>query len=519
MVTATSSVSTIGPLAIVASLFARQMPMVGSFYAYGSLPRLLYVSGFELLQTLHPPTHWSLKVPPEASLARSTIMLPTGPGTGTSVIANATEILSIDSSKIGQFVFQSPEQSFLGDWELKLAPDSVDAANLVRAARQLRSSDIPVAFPTETVYGLGADATRSAAVRGIFKAKQRPSDNPLIVHVSSLKQLRDLLNPSKTFQDPIPSIYFPLIQKFWPGPLTILMPLPTPSPVAAEVTSTLTTVGVRMPSSLLALALIHIADRPLAAPSANASSKPSPTTATHVLHDLSGRIDMILDGGPCSVGVESTVVDGLSSPPLILRPGALSLEMLRDCEGWKDVRLGYADGAETSTPRAPGMKYKHYSPKARVILIRGQLNVATVLLFVSNGQSLGILRTKEWADTSILFKDRHIETPGHSNRVTEDTVRTDGTLSTSPVSILEAQASRLALDPSHPHDTARVWTMALGNDTTTIARLLFSALRQLDHKGVGVIFVEAIDDRDGDSAAAVMNRLRKAAEREIEITT
>ena len=444
-------------------------------------------------------------------------MLPTSLETEMPHVAMTTETLAVDSSKIGDFVFQSPEQSFLGDWELKLAPDSLDAAHLARAAQQLQSSDVPVAFPTETVYGLGADATRSAAVRGIFEAKQRPSDNPLIVHICSLKQLRDLLKTSSPSQDPIPYIYFSLIRKFWPGPLTILLPIPTPSPFAPEVTSTLTTVGVRMPSAPLALALIHVANRPLAAPSANASSKPSPTTADHVHHDLSGRIKMILDGGPCSVGVESTVVDGLTSPPLILRPGAVSLEMLRNCEGWKDVRLGYTDGAESSIPRAPGMKYKHYSPLARVILVRGQLNLASVLPFVCIGQSLGILRINEWTDTSDLFTERHMKTPGHSNGITGGTERTDESSSDGSELMLEAQASSLALEPSHPHDTVGVWTMVLGNDTTRVARHLFSALRQLDQKGVDVIFVEAIDDEQGGSAAAVMNRLRKAAEREIEI--
>ena len=313
----------------------------------------------------------------------------------TSQLANFTEILPIDTEKLGHFVYHSPDRSFQGDWELELTPRGSDAANLSRAAEKILTSNIPVAFPTETVYGLGADATRSAAVRGIFKAKQRPSDNPLIVHVSSLTQIYDLFNPLKSPGSPIPSIYAPLIQKFWPGPLTIIMQLPKPSPFAPEVTASLDTVGVRMPSSLLALALIHLSNRPIAAPSANTSSRPSPTTAAHVLQDLSGRIEIILDGGPCNVGLESTVVDGLCNPPLILRPGAVSLGMIRGCEGWGDVRLGYADGVEDPTPRAPGMKYRHYSPQARVVLVQGELDLETVQRFMSSGKSCGIVCTKK----------------------------------------------------------------------------------------------------------------------------
>ena len=437
-----------------------------------------------------------------------------------------TEILRADASNIGQFVFKGPKQSFLEDWKLELAPQSPGAANLNRAALQLKRSDIPVAFPTETVYGLGADATRSAAVRGIYKAKQRPSDNPLIVHVSSLRQLRQLLaspNDSQTLsgwsQDPIPSIYLPLISRFWPGPLTILIPLPVPSPFAPEVTSDLPTVGVRMPSSLLALALIHVAGIPLAAPSANTSSKPSPTTAAHVLHDLSGRIDTILDGGPCNVGVESTVVDGVANPPLILRPGAVSLEMLRECEGWEDVRVGYADGKETSTPRAPGMKYKHYSPKARVVLVRGQLDVPTVQQFLTSRQSFGVLRTKVWAENLLPLRSKPLKPPNHNGADIEAAEAKDMASFTHDgedsgiVSIPGSQLFQIQLGDAP--DLTNVWTTALGTHTTTIARTLFSALRELDLKGVDVIFVEAIDDGEGDSAAAVMNRLRKAAEAEI----
>lgn len=433
--------------------------------------------------------------------------------------AYQTRALPVDVARIGRFIFHNPEQSFLGDWELELASRSTDAANISQAAQQVRNGDIPVAFPTETVYGLGADATRSTAVQGIYKAKQRPADNPLIVHISSLKQLRGLFRRSNTAQDSIPQIYLPLIQKFWPGPLTILMPLTTASPFAPEVTAGLPTVGVRMPSSLLALALIHLADRPLAAPSANASSKPSPTTAAHVLHDLSGRIQTVVDGGTCNVGVESTIVDGTSMPPLILRPGAISEAMLRSCEGWQDVRSGYADGTGSSPPRAPGMKYKHYSPQAKVILVHGPLTTAILQQFGSNEQKIGILQSRNWVYISSPGELEYSEGSKHTNGADgsaglEKEDFSAGSASIDGIRLLQVDVS---LDPARGH-TVSAWTVGLGRDLETMARLLFSAMRELDLKGVDVIFVEAIKDGPGGLAAAIMNRLRKAAEREIEDT-
>ncbi|KAI4208435.1 MAG: hypothetical protein LQ349_009725, partial [Xanthoria aureola] len=320
---------------------------------------------------------------------------------------NKTQILTVDVDKIGDFIFHEPEKTFLGDWDINLAKDSQDAKNLLQAVKQLQTSSRPVAFPTETVYGLGADATRSDAVAGIYAAKQRPADNPLIVHISSLGQLRRLLAPTAGSQDgssdagtqgEIPAIYDPLISRFWPGPLTILLPLPNPSPLAPAVTGSLSSFGVRMPSSRLALALIYLAGRPLAAPSANASTKPSPTTAAHVLHDLAGRIDLIIDGGPCTVGIESTVVDGLTRPPAILRPGGVSIDMIRQCPGWEHVAIGYSNShsAQMGAPRAPGMKYKHYSPKARVILVHGQLSFGLVAKYRPARGKIGLASTMKW---------------------------------------------------------------------------------------------------------------------------
>ena len=460
-------------------------------------------------------------------------------GSGTVVQTNqrSTRVLKVDASKIGNYIFEDPQQSFLGNWKIQLSDNSPDAANMLEAASQLRDSDLPVAFPTETVYGLGADATRSSAVRGIYKAKQRPSDNPLIIHVSSLSQLRNLLNPSGPAvsspdypQDPIPQIYHPLISRFWPGPLTILLPLPIPSPLASEVSTSLPTVAVRMPSSPIALALIQLAGVPLAAPSANASSKPSPTTAAHVLHDLSGRIDLILDGGPCTVGVESTVVDGLTIPPVVLRPGGVSIDMLRNCSGWEDVRISYEDGAEIGVPRAPGMKYKHYSPNARVLLFHGQLDAARAKEYLKGG-SIGVLRTKTWKSGlwTNLQPPRNpgmSGTNGHPHFCKRDSHETGESLEARTdiedisqqsrlSSVPSAQHFQVRLDDEHEQILTDLWTIDLGPDTAGIARGLFSALRELDQKGVDTICVEGIDDNEGDAAAAVMNRLRKAAGAEV----
>ena len=455
-------------------------------------------------------------------------------------IQRDTRVLKVDAAKIGQIVFNNREQSFLEGWNIKFSESSPDAANLKEAAYQLKNSDIPVAFPTETVYGLGADVTRSSAVRGIYSAKGRPSDNPLIMHISSLSQIRKLLSPqeamisaSEPSTDPIPQIYHALISRFWPGPLTILLPLPTPSPLAPEVTNFLPTVAVRMPSSVLALALIHLAGVPLAAPSANASSKPSPTTAAHVLHDLSGRIDIILDGGPCNIGVESTVVDGLTRPPIILRPGGVSLDMLKSCPGWEDVVVGYKDAAETGVPRAPGMKYKHYSPNAKLLLFQGKMNAVATRRYLKDGRRVGVVSTKTWQEGWWLLSSQangdspnsitNDSTPNgdetnHESSTKRDSRQDDDieTVQTPmPTPTPSAQHSQLYLNPKKRQDMIDIWTISLGRNTADIARGLFSALRELDQKRVDVIFVEGIDDSEGDAAAAVMNRLRKAAEAEI----
>ena len=451
-----------------------------------------------------------------------------------------TRVLPVDPTKIGEFLFTGSRETFLEDWDFRLS-DTTDAAHILAAATMLRSSNVPIAFPTETVYGLGADATRTSAVLGIYAAKQRPADNPLIVHISSLSQLRRLLHRSEVYPpvadepptDPIPSIYRSVISRFWPGPLTILLRLPTPSPFARQVSASLPTFGARMPSSPLALALIHLAGVPLAAPSANASTKPSPTTAAHVLEDLSGRIDLILDGGPCTIGIESTVVDGLTVPPVILRPGGVSIEMLRECPGWEGAKVGYTDHAEGGVPRAPGMKYRHYSPRARVALIDGLLNVELLQTYARKLRSIGILRTKTW--TEDLLEKKRVDGKAGDPITANDATHANGTTRMVAEKIPEgdfvnyklplpavlpffsppAQHFQIRLDERCDSQLSDVWHIGLGKETMDITRGLFSALRELDQRGVEVIFVEGINDSEGETAAAVMNRLRKAAEIEI----
>ena len=232
---------------------------------------------------------------------------------------------------------------------------------LDQAAEVLRSGGL-VAFPTETVYGLGANALDEEAVKSIYRAKGRPSDNPLIVHIADTAAVKDLT-------DSIPGTAQALMDAFWPGPLTLVMP--RSSLVPDIVTAGLDTVAVRMPSHPIASALIKKAGVPVAAPSANSSGRPSPTLARHVIEDMMGKIDVIIDGGNAEVGVESTVLDITVDPPVILRPGGVTLEQLRHVLGnvISDQTPGISDMA--GTPKSPGMKYRHYSPKATMLLIQG----------------------------------------------------------------------------------------------------------------------------------------------------
>ena len=243
------------------------------------------------------------------------------------------------------------------------SPDNIDREAIEKTAAVLKNGGI-AAFPTETVYGLGADAFCEEAVKNIFKAKGRPSDNPLIVHVSSMDMIDGLARDiSLTARK--------LMEEFMPGPFTAVLKK-KPS-VPDSVTAGLDTVAVRFPAHPVAQALISAAGIPIAAPSANLSGKPSPTLAEHVIADLSGRADAILCGGACDIGVESTVIDLSGDTPVILRPGGVTLEMLRRiCPETTVDEHVLASVAENETPKSPGMKYKHYSPKADVTVIEGE---------------------------------------------------------------------------------------------------------------------------------------------------
>lgn len=328
---------------------------------------------------------------------------------------------------------------------------------IVDAAALLRSGEV-VAFPTETVYGLGANALSDESVEKIFLAKGRPSDNPLIVHIGERNQL-------PTVARHIPEKGNRLMEAFWPGPLTII--LPKTDQVASLVTAGLDSVGVRMPDHKIALALLKEADVPIAAPSANRSGRPSPTTANHVLTDLDGRIAGVLDGGPTGVGVESTVIDVTVDPPIILRPGGVTREELEAVIGHVELDPSFQVGA-VETPRAPGMKYTHYAPEGEMWLVMGEADKvrrqqADMLREAKrNGLRTGVLATEESADFWGEFAEA-------------DVVLSVGS-------------------------TARL---------DEVAQQLYAALRQFDEEKVQYIVSETFS-REG-LGMAVMNRLEKAA--------
>lgn len=349
---------------------------------------------------------------------------------------------------------------------LKLDPCSPSSTDLKHAASLLQNDQV-VAIPTETVYGLAANALSPPAISKIFHAKGRPSDNPLIIHISSLEMLETILPPNTQ----IPEIYKPLIEKYWPGPLTIL--LPKGPQIPSSVTAGHKTVAVRFPSHPIAQALIQQCGFPLAAPSANTSGRPSPTLASHVLSDLGGRIPLILDGGPCENGLESTVIDGLSSPPVVLRPGGVTVEMLKKIKGWEGVRVyrkDFVDGGLEVAPTTPGMKYRHYTPEAEVVLFEGKgrdvvrrairEEVRRIISQSEQEHKIGIM----WTSSSIANDDDASE---------------------------------------------GVEEMALGNTPEAVARELFKALRTMEERGVKIILVEGVGEEN--EGLAVMNRLRKAA--------
>jgi L-threonylcarbamoyladenylate synthase len=366
------------------------------------------------------------------------------------------------------------------------SPTSENA--LKSAAEQLKARHC-VAFPTETVYGLGALALDENAASKIFATKGRPPDNPLIVHVSSHEMMRPLL--PNDYQ--IPRIYTILMKRFWPGPLTLLFPC-NPKMVPTLVTAKHPTVAIRMPSHPVARALIALTNAPIAAPSANTSGKPSPTRAEHVLRDMDGKLEVILDGGPCGFGLESTVVDGLHPDGniRILRPGGVTVEQIEQV--MKDEyphevtsrpkvlvhRRDYSDEAMENAPTTPGMKYRHYSP-----------SVPVVLLMTSSCPP-------HHASTSTF--------QSLVNTLKVDYVSPHAKLKIGLLTPSDSPLSRGTLDP------AIEWTrFPLGAvaDPAMTAHRLFDGLLTLEKQGVQVILIEEIsEDNEG---LAVMNRVKKAA--------
>lgn len=276
--------------------------------------------------------------------------------------------------------------------------DNIDAKMIREAAALLKNGGL-VAFPTETVYGLGGNAFSSETVEKIFLAKGRPGDNPLIVHIHSMGQLEILA-------ENIPKEAIILAEKFWPGPLTMIFKAKKSIPLI--VTGGMDTVGIRMPSDLVALELLKTADIPVAAPSANISGRPSPTKGEHVIEDLSGKIDGIIVSSQSVLGIESTVLDLTVTPALILRPGSVSLEEIK-----KYIPVEYDASFISEKPRSPGTKYRHYAPKCDLYIVKGSLDekvkkIEKIILSTAKEEGefqTGILITKEMYE-KLVFPDQ-----------------------------------------------------------------------------------------------------------------
>ncbi|KAG0371876.1 hypothetical protein BGX24_001055 [Mortierella sp. AD032] len=365
---------------------------------------------------------------------------------------------------------------------------------LDEAAQILRNGQV-VGIPTETVYGLASNALDSIAAQRIFKAKNRPQDNPLIVHVSSLKMLRSMLKDNT-----IPPVYTDLIRAYWPGPLTLLFP--RSSLIPDEITCGQATVAVRFPSHPIARALISACDRPLAAPSANSSGKPSPTLASHVMDDLAGKIPMVIDGGQCSFGIESTVVDGLRVPPAILRPGGI-----KGMEKVQVYKKHFTDAAMEQAPTTPGMKYRHYSPEAEVVLVEYIKEEADSI--ASNGvgptSTTTTTKTATTGQYDLILKE--IEKLKQEGKKRFGILRTSFTTQQNGSTTLQDEREEGVIE----------FPLGQGSKPEDVARELFRGLRYLDDQKVECIFVEGISEED--EGLAVMNRLRKAASRTISLET
>ncbi|MGN0297904.1 MAG: L-threonylcarbamoyladenylate synthase [Lachnospiraceae bacterium] len=330
-------------------------------------------------------------------------------------------------------------------------------ADAIQQAGAILKNGGLVAFPTETVYGLGGNALDSSASQKIYQAKGRPSDNPLIAHVANIDQVTPLVTQ-------ISDEAKRLMKIFWPGPLTII--LPKSKLVPQETTGGLNTVALRCPDNPIALAMIEAAGVPIAAPSANTSGRPSPTNAHHVLEDMDGKIEMILDGGECHIGLESTIIDMSEEEPTLLRPGFITKEMLEHALG-HEIKVDAAVTRQVSAgvrPKAPGMNYRHYAPKATLILVSGE-------------------RTNIVASINQLTeKERKL---GHKVGI----ICTDETISL--------------------YCADKILSMGSRKDMDSIAQNMFRVLREFDDTDIEIIYSEIFSSEG--LGFAIMNRLTKAA--------
>lgn len=325
---------------------------------------------------------------------------------------------------------------------------------IMKEAGELLKSGALVAFPTETVYGLGANALDEKAAAKIYAAKGRPSDNPLIIHIADMESL-------KLITEEIPEAAVKLADKFWPGPLTMVMKKSGVVPYGT--TGGLDTVAVRMPSHPIALEMIRYGGGYIAAPSANTSGRPSPTLAGHVADDMDGIIPMILDGGAVGIGIESTIVDLTEDVPTILRPGFITKEMLEEVVGEVQIDKGLAADAKTP-PKAPGMKYRHYAPKAELIIVEG-------------------------AREAVVEKINALVQDNEAKGIVTGVIGTEETISRYPAGIVKSMGTR--------------------SDELTISSHLYSILREFDESDAEVIYSESFEE--GAMGSAIMNRLLKAA--------
>ena len=322
------------------------------------------------------------------------------------------------------------------------------------AAELIRAGEV-VGFPTETVYGLGANALDGEAVLKIFAAKGRPADNPLIVHISALDEIAPLIS------DDLPESARRLAAAYWPGPMTLI--LKKSALIPDEVSAGLDTVGIRMPSNPVARALIKASGCPIAAPSANRSGRPSPTCAQDVFEDMDGRVPMILDGGECDIGLESTVISLTDERARILRPGGITPDMIERVLGGVDVDpTALKPLAEGQIARSPGMKYRHYAPKGKLILIDGAPE-----------------------NVKAALRARYAEEEARGHKVC------------------------LLLPESMIPDFPNARAYSLGGDLSEASHRVFAALRQLDRDEIEVAFCQTFDTRG--IGLALMNRLDRAA--------